>query len=301
MKSHHQYGFSIVEALIVLMVLATLGFISYKVVAGPKDRTGVGEHDSSQTTTPNNQDSQTVRWNFNDATNRWVPSSTPPACQNPVLPRSFIDDWSLATSVLMPGQYRGGNYKPHGGLRFDHSQASDIVVRAPLDAKLTGLTRYLESGEIQYILTFENECGIAYKFDHLYALSDKLQAIAKTTPEPKPDDTRGYPLKQTVRVTAGEIVATAVGHPATHNIGMDFGVYDYRSPNAISHNKRWAAIHSQYEASEWYGRCWFDMLPSTDASKVKKLPAGDQRSGVRSDYCSNPLGNTLGVNGGQPL
>jgi hypothetical protein len=82
---------------------------------------------------------------------------------------------------------------------------------------------------------------------------------------------------------------------------MDFGVYDLRTPNEISKNSAWAAVHQQYKAQEWYGICWFDMLPTADASRVKSLSAGDQKRGKVSDYCQTDAGNTLSANGGKPV
>ncbi|MDB5185764.1 MAG: hypothetical protein JWL85_287 [Candidatus Saccharibacteria bacterium] len=241
-----------------------------------------------------------ITWEFDEEQSVWVAKGgTAPACSTPLLKQSPVDP-GLATSVLYPGQYRGNNYKAHGGLAFDNLKATDVMVRAPMDADMTGLVRYIEKGEIQYLMTFTNSCGVSYRFDHVYALPPKLQAVADKLPAPKIDDTGGLPLSTPVPVKAGEIIATAVGHPKTNNIAVDFGVYDLRTPNDISKNATWAALHTQYRAQDFYGRCWLEMLPSTDSARVKKLPARDQKSGAISDYCSTAAGNTLSVNGGRP-
>src|SRR3989344_2788331 len=84
----------------------------------------------------------------------WVRGSkenTCPTLQSPV-------DTGLVTSVLYPGQLRGGEYKAHGGFRLDGLKTNDVVVRAPISAKLIRARRYIEIGELQYIFIFETDC-----------------------------------------------------------------------------------------------------------------------------------------------
>jgi hypothetical protein len=208
---------------------------------------------------------------------------------------------------MLPGQYRGFNYKPHGGFGMDNVPGGQIEVKLPMDAKITGLTRYIESPDdaLQYLVTFVNDCGIEIKFDHLATLSPRLQAIAETRPEPKKDDTRSDPnfkLKSEL-FKAGEVVATSVGHPKTKNFGFDFGVLDYRQPNEISRNAQWKALHDTYTSSEWYGVCWFDMLPGSDADTARQLSEkvfDASRPNLISDYCKNIPKTTLDVNDGKP-
>ena len=242
-----------------------------------------------------------IKWTFNDKLGRWtVPGAVPPNCTEPIITNSPLDT-TKATAKLFPGQYRGGDYKPHGGFSFDTSRSSDIQVVMPMNAKLTGMSRYIEGNEVQYLLSFETDCGIAFRFDHLYTLSPAFQRIANTLPVPKPDDSREKFISPAVSFKAGVVVATAIGHPATNNIGMDFGVYDYRKPNDISKNATWAALHQKNKPLDWYGVCWFDMLPSADKVRTNALPSRDQKSKNISDYCKSGSGTTLSVNAGRPI
>ena len=96
----------------------------------------------------------------------WRPSRTPPACANPL--RILLPvDISKATSILYPGQYRGGDYKPHGGFGFDDNPDQAIDVVAPLTGMAVRGSRYLENGEIQYSIDVISSCGIMYRLDHL--------------------------------------------------------------------------------------------------------------------------------------
>ena len=246
------------------------------------------------------QSAKKVSWNYNDQTGQWMASSTPPKCPDPMFAQSPFDT-ATATSVLYPGQYRGRNYKPHGGIAYDTSTTGNAQVVVPMDAAVNSLVRYIEADELQYKVSFVTECGIAFYFDHLFTLSPEFMKIANATPEPKVDDTRSQPFSTPYPVKAGDVIATTIGHPATQNYAFDFGVLDYRQPNEISKNTAWDAIHQTFKSSEWYGVCWFDLLPSADAKRVKALPSRDGQSGVRSDYCANPKGNTMGVNGGNPV
>ena len=92
-------------------------------------------------------------------------------------------------------------------------------------------------------------------------------------------------MDRLMAVKKGEVVATASGFVTKKNVSMDFGVYDLRQPNTASKNSAYASAHAQEKESAFYGICWFDLLPSADAEKVKSLPAADSRAGKTSDYC----------------
>jgi hypothetical protein len=176
------------------------------------------------------------------------------------------------TAILYPGQERGGDFKPHGGFRFDSLTNEEVTVVAPLDGRLVGSSRYLEQGEVQYLLDFETECGVAYRFDHLLVLSPKLAEAVASLPEPQADDSRTTPLQGT-SVAQGEVIATAVGLQNSSNVFVDFGVYDSNENPQPFQSLRENAM------------CWFDLLSPEDATLVRSLPAGDSVSGKTSEYC----------------
>lgn len=173
-------------------------------------------------------------------------------------------DINLVTSVLYPGQVRGGDFKPHGGFRFDNS-TNEITVRAPFDAKITSASRYIENGKIQYLFEFETACGLKYRFDHLVALSAKLEGIVSNLPEAKVDDTRTTFINEQIEVEENEVIATSVG--STGNVFVDFGVYSLGEDN----------LRDQ-------GLCIFDYLSPEDSKHLRTLPAGNE--GKTSQYCN---------------
>ena len=215
----------------------------------------------------------------------WLPTGNPPVCQEPLSMQPPVN-FNLATSILYPGQYRGNNYKPHGGFRFDNASNNSISVKIPLDAALINGSQYIEGGERQHLFTFLTSCGIMYRFDHLLVLTPKFQAIADALPQPKENDSRTTNFDPVIPVKAGEEVATEIGFRTTKNNAVDFGVYDLRKRNAISQNANWTNEHKSdpgYRLAS-HAICWFDLFPEY-AQFLRNLPAGDYVNGRKSDYC----------------
>lgn len=259
------------------------------------------------------QDGQNISWQGTSDGGWMATGGTPPKCPNPVLKNSPVET-AKASSILLPGQYRGTHFKAHGGFRFDiggfdKTNHNAVTVKLPMDAKLTGLVRYYEVGllsgqqELQYLLTFTAPCGIMIRFDHLATLTADFSKVAETTPKPELDNTRSLPLQEQPSFKAGTVVATNIGAPNGSNNAMDFGVYDLRKPNETSKNAAWAALHKNESSQTFYGVCWLDWLPKADAARANtlmaELPASHKGA---SDYCTKaPGGSTLKYNNGQPV
>ena len=253
----------------------------------PKETSVVTEADSQEDTRSPEAGEYQQDWGIYDQVTwyfdtEWKVEGNPSLCPEPFILQTPIDT-NLATSVLYPGQLRSGNYKPHGGFRFDHSENEDITVKAPVDGVLVRGSRYIESGEIQYMFDIINPCGIMVRFDHLLALSPKFADAAEQLRQPVADDSRTTPLDP-IPIRAGEVVATAVGLKKTErSVGVDWGVYDLRQKNQASKNPEWLLQHPGEQAP--YALCWLDLLPPEDSTKLKSLPGGDYISGKQSDYC----------------
>lgn len=305
-----QQGFHVIEVLLVLLALAVIGFIVYRVL------TSANAPQAAQPTTDGGTSDKNDPpvWEYHQEKREWfVKSGTAPACKEPFIFDITPVDMSKVTAVSLPGAYRGFSYKAHGGFRMADSTAGLTEVRLPMDARFRGVTRYYESTlgqspELQYLLDFESDCGIAFRFDHIATLTPALQAYADKTPPPKLNDTRSDPGAERISapMKAGDVIATAVGFPKAKNYGFDFGVYDYRKPNEISKNAQWAAIHGPFSASTFHGVCWLPMLPGPDAAKAEAL-AKDRNNynankpfHLTSDYCTFAPYKTLDFNNGQP-
>lgn len=211
----------------------------------------------------------------------WVSTGDVPPCSQP-LELNLPVDVSLATSVLYPGQYRGGHYKPHGGFRFDAVQDNHITVQAPMGAWLVDGSQYLVEGEVQYAFDFISPCGIWYRLGHLRELAPLFEYLAYLLPEAREGDSRTYALPR-VWISEGEVIATQVGFRETQNVFVDWGVYDLRSSNQASRSATWSQKHPGEQ--EQHAVCWFDLLTPSDETAVRSLPPSDSTSGSTSDYC----------------
>lgn len=223
-----------------------------------------------------------VTWQFNG--DEWLPDSSPQSCPNPLVlaPPVNLD---LATKVLYPGQYRSDNYKPHGGFIFGESKNEDIHVVAPLDAKLILGSRYIEMGEVQYMLWFEHPCGLAYRFDHLLTLAPSIQKLVDTLPEAKLNDSRTTRFAEPLSVKSGDSIATAVGFKKMRNVSLDLGIYDLRNVNTAAKQNDFAIKHKMEKEQAYYGVCWFDLFSAEASRKMLALPSGTE--GKISDYCKS--------------
>lgn len=215
----------------------------------------------------------------------WRANGTPPVCPAPLVIEPPVDV-ARATSILYPGQTRGGNYKAHGGFRFDSNADNAIAVHAPMAGSVVLGARYLVSGEVQYTFDIMSPCGIMNRLGHLLVLAPRMQAIADRFPAPQENDSRTTFVSPPVPVAAGELLATQVGvtRPAP-NVFLDWGVYDYRSTNASAASPVWAGQHAQDFALAGHALCWLELLPPQQKARVATLPAADPASGRTSDFC----------------
>ncbi len=234
--------------------------------------------------TPSNDD---LGWIFDG--NSWQVRGTPPPCPNPLILLSPVDI-NLVKGILYPGQERGGDYKPHGGFRFDNQTNNEVDVFAPMDGKLFKAARHLEYGEVQYSLYFINDCGMMYKLDHIRELTVKFKEILNNIPMGDEGDSRTTEIRPAIFVAKSEQVATKVGFenfPGGYkdkNIFVDFGLYDLRKTNGVNYDSAFRGKHSNINEYGTQAVCWFDYLSSEDEAIVRSLPATGN-GGKISDYC----------------
>lgn len=282
-----QSGFGVVGVIIILIVVGVAGFIGWKVIANNS------ENDTSSNSSRKRRDdrggdrqrSELFIWR--QTASGWEASRKAPNCPvQPILKAPA--DLSKVTSVLYPGQTRGGNYKPHGGLRFDGVTDNAVTVTAPIDGYVVRGTSFIAEGEIQYGFDIMNNCGVAYRIGHLREISADLQNIADTWPAPGAGSA-SQRVDPPVFVKQGEVVATKVGILASKNTFFDWGVFDYRQPNEASKSSDYQAAHGEGNGKDtaWNAVCWLQdgWLPSKDQGLLASLPAGDPTSGKNSDYC----------------
>ncbi len=244
---------------------------------------------TSQTSTPTPAPTASPKqtstiWSF--AGSSWQPSGSAPTCPSP-LGLASPTDVTKATSILYPGQVRGGNYKPHGGFRFDKATDNNVNVSLSLDATLLRGSRYIESGTVQYMLDFVTSCGYFLRYDHLLTLTDAFKTLVDANlPEAKENASATTAFSSYPTFKQGTAIATAVGfEKPSRNVSFDFGVYDLRHTNDASSIASFQKKVGSMKELSYFGVCWLDMLPTTDSTFVRNLP-GSGTEGTSSDYCN---------------
>jgi len=198
-------------------------------------------------------------------------------------------DVSLASGILYPGQLRGGDYKPHGGFRFDNRADNKVEVRAIMDGYVLKAAKYDDGYDVQISIFFVSDCGMMVMHDHLLTLSPKLDEILKDLPIGQGGDSRTTEISR-VDFEKGELLATEVGYPDFpggsngKNIFVDFGLYDLRKTNGVVYDSGFRDKHPNINEYGTHALCWFDYLLPDDERVVKSLPAGGNE-GKTSDYC----------------
>lgn len=287
MNGNSQKGIAHLATFLVVIVVAAIGFVGWRVFGAKTNKAAVNNQTNSQAdSAPASSDVQKVTWMQSE--NGWTHTGDLPVCPETI---PLPVDINQVTAILYPGQYRGGDYKPHGGFRFDKATSNNVTISAPFDAEVVKGARYSVSGDPQYVFDFIHPCGYMYRLGHLLTLSPKLKAIADKLPVNGEGDSRDTPINPRVQFKAGETIATGTGitkngsGPGGINVFVDWGVYDLRTKNKASEDPAWAAKPEHSSEIPQHALCWFDLLSPADEAKVRALPPADGQSGKTSDYC----------------
>ena len=298
-NNNTQSGFSHLVIPIVIAVVAIIGFAGYHVFTS-QDKTDSPKlatsdtADSVKATTPSWPIDDKITWS-SDGRGGWITlpyDSMPPACPEPLTLKLPTPDFAKATSIAYPGQARtgnfeglGGNYKAHGGIRFQDNPDNAIEVVMPFNGSVVSASKDVVEGEYQYGFRIINACGVMVSFGHLHDLTPAFKAIADKLPERAAGDSRATKIEPAVPFKTGDKIATAVGLVHSKNVGFDYGLYDLRANNEASKDEVYKAAHADTGETAFHGLCWLDNLNSADKAAAKSLPGTDQVSGKQSDYC----------------
>lgn len=231
-------------------------------------------------------DNRIVTWEFNGE--KWQPQGSPPACEELLTIQSPVDV-NKVNSVLLPGQVRGTDFKPHGGLATDMQPNNDMIVSTVRDGYLYRGARYISFGEVQYMFDFIDPCGVMFRLDHLGTLTSEFQKYANKMPEPQPEDSRTTTFNDHRIIPKGTVVATSIGIKKEVNSFFDFGLYDLRKQNAASKTELYKTDQLRIDDKEqsFYALCWFNNLPEPDKTKILSYPERDGSHTGKSDYCTD--------------
>ncbi|HSE29725.1 MAG TPA: hypothetical protein VLA77_04035 [Candidatus Saccharimonadales bacterium] len=174
-----QRGFALIEILIIVVIFVLIGAGAWWILS----KNNVLSPDSKGY----------VEWSFGGE--NWQASGNPPACEEPLTLNSPVDP-NKVDSVLLPGQVRGGDFKPHGGLAVGNATDNQLDVHTVRDGYLYRASRYIQDGEVQYLFDFIDSCGVMFRFDHLATLTPQFVTYANQLPEPQVDDSRTFNVNE---------------------------------------------------------------------------------------------------------
>lgn len=151
---------------------------------------------------------------------------------------------SVEPTIITPG-----NSRHRAWLNISFGK---VAVYAPVDSELVSGVYKNARGAIDYDLHFQVSCEIWYLINHVTEPVDKIKNAFPKTPQ---TDTRtNAPLKEPIRVRAGELLGYTTGTPLAHN--FDFGVFD------LNHlNEGLPADEGSKYGKEANFICPFDVLP----------------------------------------
>src|SRR3989344_2053389 len=217
----------------------------------------------------------------------WVREGEPSPCPDPLVLEAPIDV-NLASGILYPGQVRGDgpeDFKPHGGFAMKSGDRS-VTLRAPMDGYLTAVAKLTDEFGLHYGLTFQHPCGIQFGGGHFGALPPDIQTVVDTVPMKGFGESATEPIAPPYFVKKGQVIVTGLqeGGPPDRT-GFDWGVADYRQPNAASKDPRFQELYGYAPWNTYYGVCWLDLLQPEQQTIVRGLPGVDGKQGKNSEYC----------------
>ena len=162
--------------------------------------------------------------------NIFAPGGMGGDCDNNPTPKftAHITELSKISYLTPAGTVQGGDLKPHGYLHNVGSNP-EVPVYAPIDSYLIDFAYYEGyTGVGHYTFKFQVSCEVAYYFDHLRAVVDKISVV---TPEFPATDSRGVVVSPPIFFQAGELIGYTGGNSTFAN--WDFGVLNTATWNEL--------------------------------------------------------------------
>lgn len=104
---------------------------------------------------------------------------------------------------------QNGDLKPHGYLHNINSN-SEVPVYAPVESYLIDFSFYEGyTGVGHFTFKFQVSCEVAYYFDHLRTVVDKILSF---TPDVPSSDSRGVALSPPILFESGELIGYTGGN-----------------------------------------------------------------------------------------
>lgn len=162
--------------------------------------------------------------------NIFAPGGMGGDCDNNPTPKftAHITELSKISYLSPAGTVQGGDLKPHGYLHNVGSNP-EVPVYAPINSYLIDFAYYEGyTGVGHYTFKFQVSCEVAYYFDHLRTVVDKINVVTPDTPA---SDSRGVVVSLPIFFQAGELIGYTGGNSTFAN--WDFGVLNTATWNEL--------------------------------------------------------------------
>lgn len=240
---HKQHGFGHVWLLLIVVLIAAVGFLAFKKVSNPLGLAAC---------------------------------SATPLSVSPLSSKDYLGILPLGNAG--PPDHTLPTDHIYMILPQDDSTTKTVPVRAPGDIRITGISRsdyYTSSGSLRnsdFELSFAVCKNVKGYFAHMSSLTPALAAKAPAdskncqsyaTPDGNSGAARqsscGFSLN--MKFSAGEVIGTG-GGPLTKSAAVDFGLIDTRITNNFANNKRYTA------EEHLHGVCPVDYFTSAVKSQL---------------------------------
>ncbi len=257
-RNKNRSGFAVIEVVIVIVILAAIGFVFVK-VAHKKSTPSAATHASQAS-----QKSQAKLAPGEAGDDSAVVAGTCKDDPHATFTHDFSEPSKL--KLIEPPVIDGGNIRDRSWPAIDTSKADKVAIYAPANVKLTsGIYKIAHEGAstYDYDLWFELSCQRWFFINHITDPVAKVRKLFPSTPNvPKSGSATADRMQVSppVSFTSGELIGYTSGTQDAHN--FDLGVFDQNHMNTLP-----SSFTVQGDSREYHFICSFDLFP--DAIKAQ--------------------------------
>ncbi|HSX30465.1 MAG TPA: prepilin-type N-terminal cleavage/methylation domain-containing protein [Candidatus Saccharimonadales bacterium] len=253
-NNKNQSGFSVIELVIVIVLLAAVGFVLVKVVH-KEHSSSPGTHTSQ---TPQKSQAKLVAGEAGD--DSAVVAGTCKDDPRAMFTHDFTEPSKL--KLIEPPVIDGGNIRDRSWPAINTSVTDKVAIYAPADVKLTsGIYKIAHEGAstYDYDLWFELSCQRWFFINHITDPVPKVRKLFSSTPNvPKSGSATADRMQVSppVSFSSGELIGYTSGTQDAHN--FDLGVFDQNHTNTLPSSY---PVHG--DSREYHFICSFDLFPDS--------------------------------------
>jgi hypothetical protein len=228
-----------------------------------------------------------VSWSWDDSSESYVSTGTPPECPSTLIATNALLDFSQVRAKLVPGQVRDDEYlvnSSFGWMGKGQPLPSEVRITVPFDGYVTGVWQFLKDGSYLFGLNLVHPCGLMLRLSKMADPSGEVKdELLYPLGEAKERASQETFLKPGVWLTRGTLLASGV----SKFWQLDVTILDLRTRNpqvpADFDFKKWeSSAAPQYV---WYARCTYQQpyFSDEEIDLIRNLPLINDDP--KSDLC----------------